>query len=134
MGTYCASKFALEGFSDSLRREVSPLGVSVVEPGAVRTTLLNDMSHSMSQHIYPQLTESEQCVYSMYTVEGRARVAATSAGGDSPEETVQAFLHAIVNPYPQTRYLVASFVGMHARVFVRVMCTLPDRVVDYLCS
>ena len=32
---YCASKFALEGFSDSLRKEVAPLGVavSIVNPG-----------------------------------------------------------------------------------------------------
>ena len=32
---YCASKFALEGFSDSLRKELAPLGVavSIVNPG-----------------------------------------------------------------------------------------------------
>jgi NAD(P)-dependent dehydrogenase (short-subunit alcohol dehydrogenase family) len=38
-GPYAASKFALEAASDSLRREVGPLGVKVVvvEPGAVKT-------------------------------------------------------------------------------------------------
>lgn len=38
-GYYGASKCALEGLSDSLRREVSPLGIQVmlVEPGAFRT-------------------------------------------------------------------------------------------------
>jgi NAD(P)-dependent dehydrogenase (short-subunit alcohol dehydrogenase family) len=36
---YCASKFAIEGFSESLSHELSPLGVKVcvVEPGAYRT-------------------------------------------------------------------------------------------------
>ncbi len=36
---YCASKFAVEGFSEGLRDEVKPLGihVTIVEPGAFRT-------------------------------------------------------------------------------------------------
>lgn len=38
-GYYSATKFALEGMSDALRREVGPLGIKVlvVEPGAFRT-------------------------------------------------------------------------------------------------
>lgn len=38
-GLYCASKFALEGFTEALHHEVKPFGVRVtlVEPGAFRT-------------------------------------------------------------------------------------------------
>ncbi|NDL62023.1 oxidoreductase [Acerihabitans arboris] len=38
-GYYAATKFALEGMSDALRKEIAPLGIKVVvvEPGAFRT-------------------------------------------------------------------------------------------------
>jgi len=38
---YCASKFAVRGFSESLRHELegSPVGVTVVHPGGVRTSV-----------------------------------------------------------------------------------------------
>lgn len=40
-GPYAASKFAVEGFSESLRYELAPLGIRVVlvEPGAYRTPI-----------------------------------------------------------------------------------------------
>ncbi|WP_322883480.1 SDR family NAD(P)-dependent oxidoreductase (plasmid) [Sinorhizobium medicae] len=39
VGYYCATKFAVEGLSDTLRQEVEPLGINVmtVEPSAFRT-------------------------------------------------------------------------------------------------
>jgi NAD(P)-dependent dehydrogenase (short-subunit alcohol dehydrogenase family) len=39
LGLYCASKWALEGFSDALADEVAPfgIGVTIVEPGEFRT-------------------------------------------------------------------------------------------------
>jgi NAD(P)-dependent dehydrogenase (short-subunit alcohol dehydrogenase family) len=40
---YCASKFALEGFSESLAQEIAPFGilVTIVEPGPFRTDFLS---------------------------------------------------------------------------------------------
>lgn len=42
-GPYAASKFAVEGYSESLRHEMAPYGVKVVivEPGAFRTAIWN---------------------------------------------------------------------------------------------
>src|SRR5204863_340915 len=39
VSAYCATKFALEGFGESLFQEVAPLGISVclIEPGIIGT-------------------------------------------------------------------------------------------------
>lgn len=43
VGPYCSSKFALEGYADSLRREVILCGVKVIliEPGRIMTPIWN---------------------------------------------------------------------------------------------
>jgi NAD(P)-dependent dehydrogenase (short-subunit alcohol dehydrogenase family) len=51
-GLYAASKFALEGLSQSLAQEVAPLGikVTVVEPGSFRTDFLSERSIRKTEH------------------------------------------------------------------------------------
>lgn len=45
-GIYCATKFAVHGFTESLAAEVKPFGINatVVSPGYFRTNFLNDSS------------------------------------------------------------------------------------------
>lgn len=45
-GIYCATKFAVHGFSESLAAEIKPFGikVTVVSPGYFRTSFLSDVS------------------------------------------------------------------------------------------
>ncbi len=50
-GIYCATKFAVEGLSESLSAEVAPFGikVTIVEPGYFRTTFLSSDSLRLAE-------------------------------------------------------------------------------------
>lgn len=49
--TYCASKFAIHGFSQALRRELvdTPIGVTYVAPRAIATAMNDDRTNAMWQ-------------------------------------------------------------------------------------
>ena len=51
LGAYAAAQFAKEGLSDSLRRELRPLGVSVsvIQPGAIDTPIWDKMRRSANE-------------------------------------------------------------------------------------
>lgn len=55
-GTYCATKFAVEGYTQSLRYELAPMGVdvSLVEPGPFGTNLIHSISPEARKDILEQ--------------------------------------------------------------------------------
>jgi NAD(P)-dependent dehydrogenase (short-subunit alcohol dehydrogenase family) len=58
-GAYCATKFALEGLTETLRDEVQPFGIQtlIVEPGAFRTGLFRADAAYMSGEL-PEYAET----------------------------------------------------------------------------
>ncbi len=97
---YSASKFALEGLSEALRLEVSPLGIRVVliQPGDHRTALTENR----------QLTEmsSQSGIYRPPFLSALNRTAQDEQGGPPPEQ-IAALLHRIVNlRRPRLRYTI----------------------------
>lgn len=56
---YCASKFAVEGLTESLRTELSPHGVQIclIEPGGYRTGFSTNLSWSMKDPHSPYATQ-----------------------------------------------------------------------------
>ncbi|MEV5963116.1 SDR family NAD(P)-dependent oxidoreductase [Kribbella sp. NPDC051952] len=59
-GAYCASKWALEGLSESLAQEVAPFGikVTVVAPGGYATPGASGAAHAPGDPLYDDLREA----------------------------------------------------------------------------
>jgi NAD(P)-dependent dehydrogenase (short-subunit alcohol dehydrogenase family) len=59
---YCASKFAVEGYTESLAGEVAPFGikVTIVEPGFFRTDFLEDSSAVYGDIEHPDYENANQ--------------------------------------------------------------------------
>jgi short-subunit dehydrogenase len=120
---YHASKFALEGWSDCLRLEVSQFGIDVVivEPGAIATefgaVLMQPMVHRSGRGAYGPMTRSV----------ARATKASGEKGGSSPTSVVASTISkAISEPHPKTRYVV----GKYARPLLFMRWFLSDRAFD----
>jgi NAD(P)-dependent dehydrogenase (short-subunit alcohol dehydrogenase family) len=127
LGPYAASKFALEGISDALRRELWPWGlqVSLVEPGSVATPIW-DKALGQSEELQRNAPEPARELY-LESVEKMTRYAETLAQrGISPKKVADAVQHALTARRPRTRYRV----GVDAKLFRFLTRVLPDRVMD----
>lgn len=129
IGPYAMSKFGLEAFSDSLRRELDPWGiqVSVVEPGAIATPIW-DKSIDRVDHVLKDMPEKAKSLY------GDDIEASRTAARKMRDEAIPAIHvarvvhHALTAPKPRTRYLI----GKDAKMAARVAWLLPDRAMDWI--
>ena len=125
---YAASKFALEGLSDALRRELHPQGiaVSLIQPGNIDTDIWQS-SFTRGRALEARLPEPGKQLYGS-RFGGNADGSDGPATKSSPEDVAAAVLQAITAPHPKARYLV----GKDARRFARRKSLLPDRWLDRL--
>ena len=98
MGAYCASKHALEAYSESLRYEVAPLGihVSLIEPGYYRTGLAERKHRSPGT--VADYDAGRRAAFAWF--EGQERAA------PDPDPVIETFLRIIAAPKPRLRYPV----------------------------
>ncbi|MBO0696478.1 MAG: SDR family NAD(P)-dependent oxidoreductase, partial [Verrucomicrobia bacterium] len=97
-GAYSASKFGLEGFSDSLRRELILFGIDVIviRPGAVVTPIWQKAEAGVTERF-----RGTPFVEALAKFEHYAAEEATS--GLSPEVIAQAVWHALTSRQPKVR-------------------------------
>ena len=128
LGPYAASKHAIEGFSDSLRRELRPWGieVSVVRPGPIATEIW-ERGRTTADELLERMPEAE-VHYGPAIAAGRASAAKRAKEAVPPSAVAEVVADALTAGKPRTRYLV----GRQAKVMAALSAVLPDRWFDGL--
>jgi NAD(P)-dependent dehydrogenase (short-subunit alcohol dehydrogenase family) len=124
---YHATKFAVEGFSDSLRLELKPFGIDVVliEPGPILTEWNEIARDSLLERsgdtAYGRYARRAHKVLTEFDKPGRA---------SKPEAVARKIRKAATTRHPAARYPV----GRGARMITGSRDHLPDRLFDQVVS
>ncbi len=130
-GAYAAAKFALEGFSDALRREVGRLGVKVIviEPGTVATPMWGKGIATMDT-LAAAMTADQHARYDDLIAAMRKQARDQEGSGIQPLRAATVIADAIQSRKPRARYLV----GRDAKLLAALSGLLSDRTVDRLVA
>jgi short-subunit dehydrogenase len=117
---YAASKFALEGVSDSLRLELLPhnIFVSILEPGSVSTDSLHQSIVETSQISQPYLARHKAMVSKMRSDGAKSPL--------RPTDVAATIASIIATPTPRLRYPV----GSQAKWVPRMRSVMPQGVFE----
>ena len=100
---YCASKFALEGFAESLMQEVTPLGlhVSIVEPAIIRTE-----RWTIHRGVAQRALDPASPYRDWFAREEELADRLVSTSPARPADVGEAVYRALTAPRPRLRYVV----------------------------
>ncbi|WP_145865692.1 SDR family NAD(P)-dependent oxidoreductase [Streptomyces capillispiralis] len=126
-GAYAGAKFALEAVSDSLRREVAPLGVQVVvvEPGGVRTEMAA-RGVETANRLAARMTPEQDERYGSLVRANNELMTSGTASGLTADAAARVIARAVTARRPRTRYTA----GRDAALIVRLGPMLSDRTLD----
>lgn len=131
VGAYNASKFGLEGLSDSLRRELRPLGVDVIliEPGGVKTPIWNKAENLADEMLEDVPPEAERLYGRLIAAvrTGTQRIARET--GIEPSEVAEAIGKALTSSRPRARYLVGNDAKQRAVMAKLLPALVMDRLI-----
>lgn len=127
-GAYNASKFALEGLTDTLRLELEGSGIhiSLIEPGPIKSRFRANALAAYRRNIDP-----ESSVHRKHyrAVEARLQKEGPTAPFTlGPEAVLVKLIHALESPRPKPRY----YVTFPTHVFAWSRRLLPTRLLDRL--
>ena len=119
LSAYQSTKFALEGLSESISYELEPFGIRVViiEPGVIRTNIMNSSSLAKKARdpkspYYSQIQKVKSHFKSMMENES-----------SPPEEVAKVILKALTSENPQLRYTV----GRDADTMIQARVNMPEK-------
>jgi NAD(P)-dependent dehydrogenase (short-subunit alcohol dehydrogenase family) len=124
MSAYSASKHAIEGLSESLRREMMLFGIDVIiiAPGAVKTPIWSkaeevDISPYRNSPFFPALQRIRKVMLQL------------GESGLPPERIAAAIADALTSAHPKVRYQITPDPMRHL-----VTAVLPKRMVDRIIA
>jgi NAD(P)-dependent dehydrogenase (short-subunit alcohol dehydrogenase family) len=132
LAPYCASKHAVDAFSQALRGELrrnTKMNSSVIEPGEIKTAIW-DKAQALIAENEQQLREADRLDRYQFLLDGqRGFTAEGESRGIEPDKVAKAVEHALTARRPKARYLV----GPDAQA-VAVLSRLPDRLREPLLT
>ncbi|XP_042307416.1 retinol dehydrogenase 16-like isoform X2 [Sceloporus undulatus] len=131
-GGYSPSKFALEAFSDSLRRELRPFGVSVsiIEPGSFYTGINKEVNNFFST-LWSKVPAD---IKELYGQQYWKNINKTFVGARWRTKNLclvtDCMEHALTSYYPRSRYSA----GWDAKLFFLPLSYLPASLMDFIAT
>jgi NAD(P)-dependent dehydrogenase (short-subunit alcohol dehydrogenase family) len=120
---YCASKFALEGFAESLMQEVTPLGlhVSIVEPA-----IINTERWTVHRGIARRAQDPAGPYYTWFERQEQLADQLVRTSPTRPADVAEAICRALTDRRPRLRYVV----GRRARLVLALRRYLPGELFE----
>lgn len=118
VSAYCATKFAQEGFAESLFMELAPLGirVSLIEPGIIKTE-----RWSLNRGVAARANDPRSPYYAWFWQSEREADKLVQASTATPADVAAVVHQALTAEHPKLRYMV----GRKAKLAVALRRWLP---------
>ncbi|XP_076120048.1 retinol dehydrogenase 7-like [Alosa pseudoharengus] len=133
-GGYCLSKYGVESFSDSLRRDMKHFGikVSIIEPGFFKTAVTRlDLIDADLQRLWDRLPSDIRDSYGPQYLEKYSKAQSFSMNilcSSDISKVTSCMQHALMAKHPRTRYAA----GWDAKLFWIPLSYLPAFVADFI--
>jgi NAD(P)-dependent dehydrogenase (short-subunit alcohol dehydrogenase family) len=123
VSTYCSTKFALEGFGESLYMELAPLGigVSLIEPGIIKTE-----RWSTNRGIATRAKDPGSPYYQWFWQSEREADKLVQASTATPAHVAAVIHQALTAEHPKLRYMI----GRKAKLAVGLRRWLPGNLFE----
>lgn len=120
---YCASKFALEGFAESLMQEVTPLGVavSIVEPAIVKTE-----RWTVNRGVARRANNPASPYYHWFQRQEQLADALVRSSPTTPAAVAHTIEQALTERHPRLRYIA----GWRAALVIKLRRYLPGELFE----
>jgi NAD(P)-dependent dehydrogenase (short-subunit alcohol dehydrogenase family) len=132
LGLYSAAQFAKEGLSDSLRRELRPVGVSVsvIQPGAVYTPIWGKIRKTADEILATAPTDVVDAYRARFVEFVNMNEVRGQESKTTPADYADAVAAALAAKRPKTRYRV----GVDSSSSALARRVVPDRLMDALIA